>query len=93
MTIEITDVKLHKKTKILVIQGIDVTKCRDANTVARARDIEIRRELVFDTTDEAQFKYITKWLHKQKITAGCQTYGEALNAVIGTVTVIRSWYS
>lgn len=93
MTIEITEVKLHKKTKILVIHGIDVTKCRDAKTVERARDIEIHRECVFDTKDEAQFKYITKWLHQQKITAGCRTYGEALNAVVGTVTVIRNWYS
>ena len=93
MLIEITEVKLHKESKILVIHGIDVTKCRDANTVTRTRDIEIHRECVFDTKDEAQFKYVTKWLHRQKITAGCQTYGEALRAVVGTVTQIRSWYS
>lgn len=93
MLIEITSVTLHKKTKMLVIEGIDMTKHRDEKTVARAKDIEIRRELVFDTTDKPQFNYITKWLHRQKITVGCKTYGEALNAVIGTVTQIRSWYS
>lgn len=93
MLIEITEVSLHKKTKILVIRGIDVTKSNDLKKVERARDIEIHRELVFDTTDKPQFDYITKWLHRQKITADCRTYGEALNAVIGTVTQIRSWYS
>lgn len=93
MLIEITEVSLQKKTKILVIRGIDVTKSNDLKKVERARDIEIHRELVFDTTDKLQFDYITKWLHRQKITKGCSTYGEALNAVIGTVTQIRSWYS
>lgn len=93
MLIEITSVSLHKETKVLVISGIDATRTRDLATVARARDIEIHRECVFDTMDEAQFKYITKWLHRQKITKGCKTYGEALQAVVGTVTQIKNWYS
>lgn len=93
MTIEITNVIYYKETKVLVIDGIDAEKCRDLNTVARARDIEIHRQLVYDTKEPAQYSYIDKWLHRQKITAGCQTYGEALKAVIGTITIIKPWYS
>lgn len=93
MLIEITNVTLHKTTKVLVIDGIDVTKTRDLAKVERARDIEIHRELVFDTKDKPQFDYITKWLRRQNITKGCKTYGEALQATVGTITQIRSWYS
>lgn len=37
-------------------------------------------------------EYLTYWLHHQKVTAGCKTYGEAFYRIRGTVTTISGKY-
>lgn len=61
------------------------------------RDDATEEEVVFsfDTHDPKALKILRAWLLNQKITQGSTTWGEALQSVVGTVTVLpkkfREW--
>lgn len=94
MEIEITGITINKG--IVTISANDVSEL-NLQRIERSRDADIENNIdfIFDTKDEKNFNYLRKWLKRQKATRGCQTWGEALHAVLGTITDIsqkyRSW--
>ena len=60
----------------------------------RCRDdgFEKQLEFVFDTTSRQQFPYFRKWMKEQKAAKQAITWGDALSAIIGTVTTINGKY-
>lgn len=84
------------KDGIVKIQAIDVSE-QNLQRLERLRDDGQERELefVFDTFKKGDYKYLRGWLKKQKATREAKTWGEALTAIIGSITVIngryRSW--
>lgn len=95
MTIEITDISLDEE-HVVTIEGIDVSE-EHLQRLERIRDDGFERELTFriDTAgpeNRTSRKYFHTWIHRQKATKSCSTYGEALRAVVGTVTTISGKY-
>ena len=87
MTVEITSVSLVRG--IVTIQAIDCSE-ENLQRLKRERDDGFEKELtfVFDTHMSNDFVYLRKWLLRQKATKGAKTWGEALDAVTGTITTI-----
>ena len=94
MDVEILSVELNK--------GIVYFYCNDISDenlrrLERMRDDATEEEVVFsfDTHDPKALKILRAWLLNQKITQGSTTWGEALQSVVGTVTVLpkkfREW--
>lgn len=93
MTIEIISAEISS-AGLVRVTGID---CSEMNLqrIERNRDdggFEQEIDFVFDTTDVDTFTYLRKWLKSQKATRNSRTYGEALRAVVGTVTTIQRKY-
>lgn len=92
MTIEIQDVIVKKG--IVRIIAIDCSE-ENLQKLERLRDDCYQKELqfVFDTRgNKSDCRYLTYWLHQQKATAGCKTFGEAFYRIIGTITTISGKY-
>ena len=91
MTIEITEVTL--KDRIIRIHAVDVSE-EHLQRMERMRDDTFQRELefAFDTRNTKEFQYIRTWLKRQKATRGAETWGDAMSAVIGTITSISGKY-
>jgi len=90
MQIEITGTSLANR--IITIEGHSTD---ELNLIHLERGREDRIQTLvfqFDTTDEKQCKYIVKWLGRQKATKEANTYGEAVKAVLGTITDISQKY-
>lgn len=89
MTIEITGIGFDE-SKQLHIYGIDREKLVLART-NRELEEEPEVELVFTKND---IEYLFKFLHRQKAVkdAKPKTLGDALHAIIGTVTNIQRSY-
>lgn len=94
MDVEILSVEINK--------GIVYFYCNDVSDenlrrMERMRDDAIEKEVVFsfDTHNPKVFETLRAWLLKQKITKGSATWGEALQSVVGTITVLpkkfREW--
>ena len=60
--------------------------------VTSPRREEKQLEFVFDTTSRQQFPYFRKWMKEQKAAKQAITWGDALSAIIGTVTTINGKY-
>lgn len=94
MMIEITSIDIRHG--IVTISAIDVSE-ENLQRLERIRDdgFEKNVEFIFDTHEEIALKYLHDWLKRQKATQGCDTWGQALNSIRGTVTNIsqkyRSW--
>lgn len=94
MTVEITSGCICDG--IIRIFAVDVSE-EHLQWIERSRDngMERKIEFVFDTHFPDTYKYIRKWLKKQKATQNAKTWGEAVHAVIGTITELntkfRSW--
>lgn len=90
MTVEITS--MNVKEGIVTITAIDVSE-ENLQMLERNRD-DVEKEVVFifDTHESKSYHYLYSWLHRQKVTEGCSTWGEALNAVIGIITTISQKY-
>ena len=69
---------------------ITVIDCSEEHLqyMERYRDdgFEKQLEFVFDTTSRQQFPYFRKWMKEQKAAKQAITWGDALSAIIGTVT-------
>lgn len=91
MYVEITAVSIVSGN--VIIEAIDVSE-ENLQRIERTRDDGFERELkfVFDTHKRQDFLYLRGWLKRQKATRGCVTWGEALNAVYGTVASISKKY-
>ena len=91
MMIEITSVTL--RNKIVTIDAVDVS---DENLMhmERVRDDGFEKEVCFkfDTTQQPDLKYLNSFLHRQKATRNCSTWGQALQAIVGTHTMISGKY-
>lgn len=94
MTVEITSAFI--RNGFVNITALDVRN-ENLSYMERYRDDGEEQEILFviDTHrkwDCDQFRY---WIKAQKATKECSTYGEALHAIVGTVTDIprryRSW--
>lgn len=92
--IEITAVSLSKG--IVTIEAIDISE-ENLQKLERTRDDGFEKEVKFefDTHDPEVQTYLYYWLKRQKSTKGCETWGMALQAVLGTHVSIsqkyRSW--
>lgn len=92
MRVEITGYSLEKGYLIIYATNLDSF---EENVIERGRDDhpqDYEVEFHFDTTEPEVQGYVRKWLHRQKITKGCKTFGEALRAVTGTVTTMNTYY-
>ena len=96
MLVEILSVTLKKG--IVEIQALDVSE-ENLSRMERMRDDMNNPELTFllDTREEKVLMYLNNWLHRQKAVRKqeCTTWGQALQAVVGTITTrsgnYRSW--
>lgn len=87
----------YTKKNYNYIVHITALNCSEENLqkLERLRDDCYQKELqfVFDTrNNKSDCIYLTYWLHHQKVTAGCKTYGEAFYRIRGTVTTISGKY-
>lgn len=91
MTIEITSVKLS--SGIVTITAVDCSE-EHLQYMERYRDdgFEKQMKFVFDTTSRHQFPDFRKWMREQKAAKQAMTWGEALEAIVGTVTTINGKY-
>lgn len=92
MTIEIEEVTV--KDGIVRITALNCSE-ENLQKLERLRDDCYQKELqfVFDTrNNKSDCIYLTYWLHHQKVSAGCKTYGEAFYRIRGTVTTISGKY-
>ncbi len=90
MTVEITSIDI--KEGVVTITAIDVSE-ENLQILERNReDVETELHFIFDTHESMEYQYLYSWLHRQKVTKGCTTWGEALNAVIGIITTISQKY-
>lgn len=87
MDVEIVSVK--------IVNGIVFIFCNDISDenlrrMERMRDDAAEREVIFrfDSHIPKEFQFLYGWLKNQKATQGVQTWGQALNSTIGTITVI-----
>ena len=91
MRIEVRDAHIDKN-KVLHIWGPsikDLRRCRDS----REREDRIPwKYFAFDTREPKALKYVVWLLHDQVVTKTCKTYGEAVQAIVGTGIDIRSEY-
>ena len=80
------------KNKVLHIYGESVDDqraCRDE----RGRSDRIQqRHFELDTRNKITQKYVVWFLHDQKTTKACKTYGEAVQAIVGTTVDIQKKY-
>ena len=96
MLVEILSVSLNKG--VVEIQALDVSE-ENLNRMERMRDDMNNPEITFllDTREGKVLTYLNNWLHRQKAVRKqeCTTWGQALQAVVGTITTIsgkyRSW--
>lgn len=93
MLVEILSVTLKKG--IVEIQALDVSE-ENLSRMERMRDDMNNPELTFllDTREEKVLMYLNNWLHRQKAVRKqeCPTWGQALQAVVGTITTISGKY-
>ena len=93
MLVEILSVSIKKG--IVEIQALDVSE-ENLARMERMRDDMNNPEITF-LLDTREGKVLNNWLHRQKAVRKqeCTTWGQALQAVVGTITTIsgkyRSW--
>lgn len=90
MTVEITSIDI--KEGIVIITALDVSEENLQMLERNREDMEIEINFIFNTHERIEYQYLYSWLHRQKVTKDCRTWGEALNAIIGTITTISQKY-
>ena len=92
MIIEITSATIAQHG-VVNITALDVSE-ENLQRMMRNRDDGFERELEYqiDTKDAKAFQYLYRWLKRQKATKASTTFGEALQAVVGTHTQISGKY-
>ena len=85
MTITIT--AAYSRDKVVYIEGTDTSE-EQLIRLERGREDRDPKIITYciDSTTPRHCRYISKWLKRQKATQGAKTYGEAVRAVVGTVT-------
>ena len=84
MRIEITGVSLVNG--VVTISAADVSE-ENLQRMERTRSEELRElEYQFDTKHKPALDYLNRYMHRQKAAKGSKTWGDALRAIIGTVT-------
>ena len=91
MTVEIVSVLLDQD-RVVRISAVDVSEEHLMKLERRDDGRERELEFVFNSREKKACQYLVAWLHRQKATAGCRTYGEALRAVEGTRTQLSGRY-
>lgn len=80
------------KNKIIHIWGPavdDLRRCRDE----RGREDRVpMKHFCFRTREKEDLKYAIWFLHDQVVTKGCKTYGEAIQAIVGTTVNLKNIY-
>ncbi len=91
MLIEITAARIQEG--IIEIYGIDVSE-ENLQRMERSRDDGVEQEIqfLFDTRDSRTYGYIRRWLKTQKAARGKETWGSAVQAVVGTITEVSGRY-
>lgn len=96
MLVEILSVSL--RNGIVEISALDVSE-ENLSRMERVRDDMDNPEITFllDTREGKALTYLRNWLNSQKAVRRneCHTWGQALQSVVGTITIIsgkyRSW--
>lgn len=91
MLVEIVSTQL--KDGIVKMSAIDCSE-ENLQRLERIRDdgIEKEVEFLFDTHNRKCCRDFYKWMKSQKAVSQAGTWGEALSAVVGTVTTISNRY-
>lgn len=91
MDVEILSVEINKG--IVSFYCINVSD-ENLRRMERMRDDATEEEVVFnfDTHNPKAFQILRAWLHQQKRTKDSKTWGEALQSVVGTITVLPSGF-
>ena len=91
MTVEITSVDLDQG--VVKITAADCSE-EHLQKLERTRDDGFVEEMefLFDTHKEKEYRYLFRWLKRQKAAGQARTWGEALRSVCGTVTTISGAY-
>lgn len=91
MDVEILSVRI--KEGIVYMDCIDVSE-ENLRRLERLRDDATEEDVtfIFDTHNIKEFNYLRTWLLGQKASRGARTWGEALQSVVGTITMISRKY-
>ncbi len=93
MTVDIISAEIADG--IVSFEAVDSSE-ENLMRMERIRDDGFERTVrfVFDTSEPKTFKYLYHWLHSQKIIKerNPKTYGEAVQAVVGTRVNINGHY-
>lgn len=93
MKVEITGYSLEEGYLIIYATNLDAYEDNvfDRNRIDDPDDYAV--EFHFDTkNDPVVCAYVSRWLHANKACKGSKNYGEALRAIIGTVTILKKEY-
>lgn len=91
MTVEIASVTLDKG--MVMFTAVDCSE-EHLQHMERTRDDGFVEEIefLFDTHIEKEYRYLFRWLKRQKAARQAETWGEALRSVCGTITTISGAY-
>lgn len=91
MTVEITSVTLDQG--MVMFSAVDCSE-EHLQKLERTRDDGFVEEMefFFDTHVEKDYRYLFRWLKRQKAAGQAGTWGDALRSVCGTVTTISGAY-
>lgn len=91
MDVEIISTNLEQG--ILQIFCLDVSE-EHLRRLERMRDDAYEEEILFcfDTKDPKDLSYLRTWLKNQKATKEARTWGEAIQSIVGTITVLPRRY-
>lgn len=91
MTVEITSVTLDQG--MVMFSAVDCSE-EHLQKLERTRDDGFVEEMefLFDTHVEKDYRYLFRWLKRQKAARQAETWGDALRSVCGTITTISGAY-
>lgn len=91
MTVEITSVTLDQG--MVMLSAVDCSE-EHLQKLERTRDDGFAKEMefFFDTHVEKDYRYLYRWLKRQKAARQAETWGDALRSVRGTITTISGAY-
>lgn len=94
MTVEITGTKIENGS--VFIYALDSRAIEERYQNRERTDEEREIEFEFDLSEVSKspsdYLYLKKFLKTQKAVQGARTWGEALSAIVGTITQISKRY-
>ena len=92
MMIIVDSARIEKETKYIIIQGRSLAEIRNSESNRERLDKIPVHTFVFATKDPSDQKYIVKVLKSSKATKESKTYGQAVQAIVGTHLTLNQLY-